>query len=737
MRTFARRTLLWKYAAYFAGLVSLLLIVSGVLGGYFAYRESIAALEEVQQATARYAAKDIVNFMRSVQQALHASLDKFDSGAELSKDDLRIELVALLRYHPEVSVLRWIGPDGDERLVLSRFGLDVTTSGQNWSHDSRFVGARATSDHVSKVQFRKETEPYVSMAAARDSASSVLEAEVNLKYIWDVVAQAHLKPRGVAFVVDSDGQLVSHPDLALVLAKTDLSVLQHVRRALERTPEGVAFVGEALNINGRPVVSTALPIPSLGWTVFAEQPVDEAFQPVYTSIARSVALVVLGIAAAVGTSVLLARRMVRPIREIESRARLLGEGDFEQRIAVRSGDELEALGEQFNRMAGRLQETHAMQESRIAERTHDLAVANEAKTRFLAAASHDLRQPLHALALFVGQLRAIELPGDAIALAQRIEQSTESLADLLDALLDLSKLDVSAVKSQPQALPLQDFLTRLVSQLVPNAEEKGLALTLARTSLWVRSDPLLLERILLNLLSNAVRYTERGRILIGCRPRGDHVELLVADTGVGIDPIHLPNVFQEFYRAAPKRAIGPGLGLGLAIVKRLALLLDHRIEIESVVGKGTVVRMFLPRVRPQPLPVAPPATIPDSLPGIRVLLVDDEAPVREAMQGLLARWGCEVSTAECGDEALIRARARRPDIVLCDLNLAHGESGVDVVQRIQDELGSGMPCAFVTGESSPDMIAKARATGHPIVFKPTHPGKLRAILEHFAQRARR
>jgi signal transduction histidine kinase len=227
-------------------------------------------------------------------------------------------------------------------------------------------------------------------------------------------------------------------------------------------------------------------------------------------------------------------------------------------------------------MAGQLQETHAMQESRIAERTHDLALANEAKTRFLAAASHDLRQPLHALALFVGQLRVLELPPDAGQLAERIERSVESLEALLEALLDLSKLDVAAVKAHPQALSLQDLLARLAMQFTPDADEKGLALTQARTSLWTCSDPILLERIVMNLLSNAVRYTKRGRILIGCRPRADKVELVVADTG-GHRRKPSASRLSGVLRAAPQRGMSTGLGLGLAIVKRLADLLDHRM----------------------------------------------------------------------------------------------------------------------------------------------------------------
>jgi signal transduction histidine kinase len=731
MLAFARRTLLWKYAAYFAGLVSLLLAISGAVAGYFTYRESLSGLEAVQLATARNAAKEIANFMRAVQQPLHASLDKFVPGTEPDVDDLRIELVALLRHHPEVSEIRWIGADGAERLALSRFGASPTSE-RSWATDSRFVGARGAADYVGKVYFRKESEPYVSVSVARGSTSSVLEAEVNLTYIWDLIGQANLTPEAVEFVVDSEGQLVSHPDIGLVLARTDLSPLQHVRRALD-SPQDLEIVTEGRDLKGRAVVSTAVPISNLGWTVFAEQPLAEAYRPVYASMARSALLVALGIAAAIATSLLLARRMVRPIREVESRARLLGAGDYAQRIELSTGDELEAMATQFNHMATRLQQTHETQELRIAERTHELAVANEAKSRFLAAASHDLRQPLHALALFVGELRAMQLPRDAGAVAERIEHSVEALEALLEALLDLSKLDLATVAAAPQAIPLQETFARLASQFAPSARAKGLVFKQVRTSLWVRSDPVLLERILLNLLANAVRYTDRGRILLGCRRRGDDVEVIVADTGIGIDPCHLPYVFQEFYRASlPERGTSGGLGLGLAIVKRLAALLDHRLDIRSAAGRGTIVRVLVPCVPPQQRAIAPALAAQDSLRGVRVLVVEDDPAVRDAMEGMLKRWECEVSTAGSGEEALARARERCPDVLLCDLDLGHGKSGVEVAEHIKRLCGAGIGCAFVTGESSPELIARARGTGHPVLFKPTAPGKLRATIEQLA-----
>jgi len=316
-------------------------------------------------------------------------------------------------------------------------------------------------------------------------------------------------------------------------------------------------------------------------------------------------------------------------------------------------------------------------------------------------------------------------------LLQKIGTSVEALLTLLDALLDLSKLDVGAVSAEPVPVALDDLLSRLAAESTPSAEAKGLALTYVRTSLWVRSDPLLLGRILQNLISNALRYTNEGRILIGCRRRGQDVEVMVVDTGIGIPAEDLPNVFQEFYKVATRETRGgTGLGLGLAIVNRLALLLGHRVTLESTAGKGTVVRILMPGEQPRASPIAHQPDVVDGLAGVRVLIVDDEPSARDAMKGLLVRWGCDVTTARDGIEAVERAWALHPDVVLCDLGLGNEESGVDVVARIREHCGTAVACAFVTGESAPERIAAARATGYPIAFKPTAPVRLRALLEH-------
>ena len=304
---------------------------------------------------------------------------------------------------------------------------------------------------------------------------------------------------------------------------------------------------------------------------------------------------------------------------------------------------------------------------------------------------------------------------------------------MLEALLDLSKLDMGAVSAQTKPFPLKDLLSRLVTQLAPVAEAKGIALTLVPTSLWVCSDPVLLGRILMNVIANAIRYTNEGRVLIGCRRRGDDVDLIVADTGVGISADHLPNIFQEFYRVAPGDMTTKGLGLGLAIVKRLASLLNHEIAVESVPGKGTVVRVRVRRAVPQADDAASPNERAQDLRGCRVLVIDDEPELREAVEGLLKQWGCDVVTAAGGSEALERMRRFRPDALLCDVKLADGESGLDVVEELRRRHGAGLACAFITGESAPEVIAEVRARGYPIAFKPTKPAKLRALVEHLSQ----
>jgi signal transduction histidine kinase len=721
-----RRTLLWKYAAYSAALVTAVLVAVGAVTGYFAYRDAEAAQGVLLREKAGAVAIHIASFLWGIEEPLAWEHVAAHAGAE--RADRRVEMASLLRRLPPVAELRWIDPAGRERLCVSRVGRDTVDSGADFSADPRFIGARGGGIHASPVYFRGESEPFLSLAVGNAApAAGVLIAEVNLRFVWEIVSRVRIGESGFAYVVDSRGQLVSHPDLGLVLARTDLSRLPHVSDAIARRP---AARLHSRNLAGATVLAAGVPIPRLGWTVFVELPAGEALAPVYAGVTRTALLGALGLLGAIAASYFLARRMVRPIRALGEGADRIGAGQLGERIHVGTGDELDALGAQFNRMAERLQESYATLEARIAERTEQLATANQAKTRFLAAASHDLRQPMHALALTVGELREMAHAPELAALARRIDRSVAALEDLLDALLDISKLDAGAMAAAKQTFALQSVLERLADELGPAAEEKGLRFRVVPTSLWTESDPTLLGRMLLNLAANAVRYTREGGVVVGCRRHGAQAEIVVADSGIGITAADQGRIFEEFYQAdSPQRDRAQGLGLGLAIVDRVARLLGHAITVKSQVGRGSVFGVRVPIVPPRPeSPASAALETGTQLAGLRVLVVDDEPDVRAALDGLLRRWGCSVETAASGEEALSAGRASL-DLVLCDLRLGEVGSGFDVLDRLKARWGAGLRGIIVTADASPGRIADAHARGYPLLHKPVRPAKLRALVE--------
>jgi signal transduction histidine kinase/CheY-like chemotaxis protein len=722
-----RRTLLWKYAAYSAALVTAVLAAVGGVTGYFAYRDAAAAqgalLREKAGAVAMHVASGLSGIEAPLAWALAAAAHSSADGAER-----RDGMIDLLRRLPPVAELRWIDPEGRERLFVSRVAPDGTASGADFSTDARFIAARGGGSQAGPVYFRRDGVPFLSLAVgSRAPAAGIFIAEVDLKFVWDVVSRVRIGENGLAYVVDARGQLVSHPDPRLVFARTDLSRLPHVSEAIARVP---AARIETRDLGGAAVFAAAAPIPRLGWTAFAELPAGEALAPVYAGLTRTALLGALGLLGALAASYALARRMARPIVALGEGAERIGAGRLGERIRVGTGDELDALGAQFNRMAERLEESYSTLEAKIAERTEQLARANQAKTRFLAAASHDLRQPLHALALTVGELRETANTPELEALARRIDRSVDALEDLLDALLDISKLDAGAIQPEKRAFPLRALFEQLADEFAPAAEAKGLRFRVAPTSLWIESDPTLLGRCLLNLAANAVRYTREGGVVVGCRRRGAEAEIVVADSGIGIPDADRARIFEEFYQGGgPQRERAKGLGLGLAIVDRAARLLGHAITVKSRVGRGSVFGMRVPIVPPRPEASAPAAPETGTqLAGLRVLVVDDEPEVRTALDGLLRRWGCAVETAAGGAEALSEGRVR-PDLVLCDLHLVDGGSGFDVLDRLKARWAAGLQGIIVTADASPERIAEAHARGYPLLRKPVRPAKLRALVE--------
>jgi signal transduction histidine kinase/CheY-like chemotaxis protein len=412
----------------------------------------------------------------------------------------------------------------------------------------------------------------------------------------------------------------------------------------------------------------------------------------------------------------------------------VGDGDLDHRIRVDTADELEALGDQFNSMARQLQESYVSLERKVQERTQQLHSANQAKSRFLAAASHDLRQPLHALNLFIAQLSDEKDEAERGRLVKRIHAAVTAMNELFSALLDISKLDAGVLAPSISEFPVDHLLRRIETTFSAPAREKGLRLRVVPNRTWVRSDIILLERILLNLVSNAVRYTDRGGIVIGCRRQGDRLRLEVYDTGVGIPKDQRRSIFGEFYRlAGPDGDRQGGLGLGLAIVDRLCGLLDHPLELASTVGRGSIFSVSVPLAQAHQLRMEPsglPRPGNDAGRHKLVLVIDDDPLVRDGMQGLLQSWGYSVAAVDSEHAALtaVAVQGRRPDLIISDYRLAHGKTGFEAIERLNRTCGASVPAFLISGDTAPERLREASASGYHLLHKPVSPMTLRAMV---------
>lgn len=366
--------------------------------------------------------------------------------------------------------------------------------------------------------------------------------------------------------------------------------------------------------------------------------------------------------------------------------------------------------------------------------------ANLSKTRFLAAASHDVLQPLNAAHLSVSALAEVQTSEEGRKLVRQVERSLETMGDLLRTLLDISKLDAGVVQPEISDVSLETLFSALRSDFQPLAGMKGLQLKFRPTATVVRSDRTLLRRILQNILSNALRYTASGGVLIGVRRRGAMVRIDVADTGCGIPHDQSEAVFEEFHRAATGNDagfVGGGLGLGLAIVRRIAGALGHGVTFSSRVGRGTVFHIDVPAANGASSPSGRPALEMERAPGYglfgsKVLLVENDADVRDAMASLLERWQCQVRAAATTDEALdaLGDTAWIPDVVIADQHLDQGDLGTNTIAQVRDYLGRPVPGLVVTADPSDAIAAATRAAGIELMRKPLKPAQLRALLAH-------
>ena len=375
-----RGTLFRKYVVYFVTLVTVALIASGGIGVYFTYKESKAALLDLQREKAAAAASRIEAYVSEIEHQI--GWMRLPQVGASNPEQRRFDYLKLLRQVPAITDVIQVDRSGQVKLRVSRLGMDVAGGGEDLSKDPKFTVPKSGKTYFSPVYFRKETEPYmtIAMAGISDEAGITI-AEVNLKFIWDVISRIKIGDKGLAYVIDSQGHLIAHPDISQVLQKSDLAALPQVKAALTAQDTDTQRVSIARNLQGGEVLAAYASIQSLGWHVFVEQSIAEAFAPLYESLKRTGILLLAGLVLSVAASLLVARRMVEPIRAVTEGAARIGAGELDQDIEVHTGDELEALANQFNTMAERLKDSYAGLEKKVDERTHELTEALSQQTR--------------------------------------------------------------------------------------------------------------------------------------------------------------------------------------------------------------------------------------------------------------------------------------------------------------------------------------------------------------------
>jgi signal transduction histidine kinase len=611
------RRLFWKYTIFFALLVTGALLASGITELYFSYQENKAALVALQREKALAAASQIEGYIKEIERQMGWVTQPQRAATGATPEQRRLDFFRLQRQVQAITEASYIDATGREQMQVSRLKMDVIGGQADLSHDPRFVEAKAHRVYRGPVEFRKESEPYMDIAIAEGGkGGGVTAAAVNLKFIWDVVSQIKIGQAGQAFVVDAQGILIAHPDISLVLQKTDLSRLEQVRRALARAPAP----GEpgpqgpiARNLRNQQVLTAHATIPALGWTVFVEQPLEEAFEPLRASVKRTVLLLMLGIALSVGASLMLARTMVRPIRVLQAGAAKIGAGQLGDRIQVRTGDELEGLASQFNSMASALQESYAGLERKVEERTHEieekgrqLEVANQHKSEFLANMSHELRTPLNAIIGFsevLLQRMFGEINAKQEEYLQDVLSSGRHLLSLINDILDLSKVEAGRMELELARFDLPQTLQDTRTLVRERAARHGIILALevdGRLGACV-ADERKLKQVMLNLLSNAVKFTpEGGRVDVRAVPTDGAVEISVSDTGIGIAPEDQEAIFEEFRQVTGEYAHKrEGTGLGLTLARKFVELHGGRLCVKSQLGQGSTFTFSIPE-RPWP-----------------------------------------------------------------------------------------------------------------------------------------
>ena len=612
MALILRGSLFRKYAVFFVALVSLALVASGGVQLYFTYQENKQTLLALQQEKADSAASRIETYIQEIERQL--AWVRLPQLGTQTAEQRQVEYLKLLRVVPAITDAAMLDASGKEQVRVSRLSMNVIASGADYSNDPRFLETKAGKTYFSPVYFRGGSEPYITIAVG-SSGGAVTLAEVNLKFIWDVVSRISIGKEGLAYVVDSRGQLIAHPDISYVLQQQDLSKLPQVRAARGIDENGGELVSIARSSQGKEVLTSYVRIAPLGWTVLVEQPLVEAFAPLYASLQRTGLLLVAGLALAVAASLYVARRMVHPIQAIQRGAEQLAAGKLDEPIIVRTGDELQALAGQFNDMASQLKQSYAGLERKVEERTLELSasleqqtaimvqleVANQHKSEFLANMSHELRTPLNAIIGF-SEVLGEEMFGDVnpkqAEYLDDINSSGKHLLALINDILDLSKIEAGKMDLELSPLDMETALGDAMTLLRDRATRSSVVLELQcpePIGTWI-ADVRKFKQIMVNLLSNAVKFTPSGgRVTVRAERLAGEVRIAVSDTGIGIRPEDQVLVFEAFRQATGDHLQkSEGTGLGLALARRFVELHGGRLSLQSEPGHGSTFTFNLP-----------------------------------------------------------------------------------------------------------------------------------------------
>jgi signal transduction histidine kinase len=612
-RTTPLTSLLPRYWLTISALLAAMLIAVSGVTTWLAYRTHSENLRLIQQAEARAAAARIEEYLRAIEAQIRDVGNLPWSSGLLSEEDRREEFHRLMKLVPAVLEMRSITGAGRERLYVSRIELDRVNAGADLSADAAFRRSRDKLVSYGPAYFRQGSEPYVSLAVREsDKVPDVTVAELNLKFVADVVAAIRIGTAGKAYVVDSTNHLLAHPNLSLVLRKTDLSALPQVgdaRSAFGGAEARALPTRWATSPEGGEVLTSAVFVPTPGWVVFVEQPAQEVLAGVRTGAYNALGVLAAGLLLAFIVTRLLARRLTSPILQVKQGAERIGAGDLTTRIAVNTGDEVEQLASEFNRMADQLQDYTAGLERKVEEKTsalaqanRDLNAANRHKSEFLANMSHELRTPLNAVIGFSDVLsrqmfgplneRQREYVAD-------IRASGQHLLSLINDILDLAKIEAGRMELDLVRFSVPAAIGNALTLVRERAQSHGLTLaeeTAGAPEYWV-ADERKFKQILLNLLSNAVKFTPAGgRITLGATQDGEDLLVSVRDTGIGIAQSDQAAIFEEFRQVVSdidrKRE---GTGLGLSLVRRFAELHGGSVAVESVPGQGATFTVRLPR----------------------------------------------------------------------------------------------------------------------------------------------